>query len=386
MATRLWIVLSLAALCGLPARAADEGDAKPALPDRRAVVESYSVVKDEKNNRQTLVLHLSYPKPKVSSEFSGQGTFLVTIPNAGLGKYLPRAVNIAEMPVADALLGVSESGADVVVQYRLSWPAKCRAYAVPSERKVVIEADVPTDLPAKPGETAEPGPEPDKADAKLIDIDVTADIKTIITTLVNKTGANVLLQPDVTGTYSIKLAKVTLDQALDALWEAWGLVYIRLPGNIWLIGTEADLGKRRTEDFVKLPAGWSVDDVITVLAAEFPDVALGIDRKNIPAGGPIPIRGPAGDTGKARRWVAKLPPKDPGTPPVGAMASVLGDSSQYYPRNLSLEAAADKLKAIFPQLSIATDRDLGRLTISGPRDTVVSARKYLDSVDQPTNK
>ena len=76
---------------------------------------------------------------------------------------------------------------------------------------------------------------------------VDTDIRVIIEALVAQSGANIMLQPGVSGNYSLSLKDVTLTQALDALWEAWGLVWMELPGNIYLVGTEANLGDRRAD-------------------------------------------------------------------------------------------------------------------------------------------
>lgn len=384
---RRWWMLGLAALLTLPtavpgAWAEEGGESKPSVdvPDQRATVKQWAWAKDDNNSVVRLSLVLNWPKTAVHSEWIGQGTFVVTVPNTGLKANAERSIVIAQPPIADVLFGVGAEAADLQIQVRLSTPSKCRAYVVPSQYKVVIEAEYPPSVPAA---TKNDDEETKEFGKQIITAEfVDTDLRVIVEALVSQSGANIMLAPEVTGTYSLSLKEVTLIDALDSLWEAWGLCWMKLPGNIVLVGAEAELGKRVVEDGIELPSGWSVADVASVLAAEFPEVAPARDMASVPATGPLPVRGELQFVGRARRWVAKLPSKAEGTPPVVTLPPRDKQTTVVvWPRYLSSETAEAKLKEVYPLLTITREVETGKLTLSGSRELVNSAKTFVDKLD-----
>ena len=320
---------------------ADAGEPIP-LPDKRATLTKFSWAKDDNNSCVRLTLIFSYPKLKLKGDWQGAGTFVVTVPDSVLGTKIPRQADIGATPVADAVFGNGDSGHDVQIQMRLSTPSHARAYVVPVDRAVVIEADYPPETPAASPATDNAGPTDPGSQVVNVDFRDT-DLRTIVEALVNQSGANIMLMPDVTGKYSLVLKSVTLNNALDALWEAWGLEFERLPGNIVLVGPRDKIGKDRTEDSLPLPSGWSVQDVLKVLAAEFPEVVAARDPADIPKDGPIPVRGMVENVGRARRWVAKLPAKTTSGPlkPLGPASEE--ELTVWFPHVLTLDALEGKV-------------------------------------------
>ena len=380
---RRWWMLGLAALLAMPAAWADEGgDSAPSVdvPDERATVKQWAWAKDDNESVVRLSLVLTWPKTAIHSEWIGQGTFVVTVPNTGLKPKAQRSIVVAQAPVADVLFGAGSDPKDLQIQVRLSTPSKCRAYVVPSQYKVVIEAEYPASVPA-PAKTDEE--EPREFGKQIITAEfVDTDLRVIVEALVSQSGANIMLAPEVTGTYSLSLKEVTLINALDSLWEAWGLCWMKLPGNIVLVGAEADLGKRVVEDAFELPDGWSTADVATVLAAEFPEVTPARDLASVSVDGPLPVRGELAFVGKARRWVAKLPTKEEGTPPVVTMPPrERQETVVVWLRYLSAESAETKLKEVYPLLSITRETETGKLVLAGAREVVTSAKTYVEKLD-----
>ena len=384
---RRWWMLGLAALLIAPAlvpaaHAEEGGESAPSVdvPDQRATVKQWSWAKDDNESVVRLSLVLNWPKTAVHSEWQGQGTFVVTVPNTGLKPKAERSIVIAQSPVADVLFGPGTEPQDLQIQVRLSTPSKCRAYVVPSQYKVVIEAEYPASVPTPTKPSDEEAKEFGKQiiTAEFVD----TDLRVIVEALVSQSGANIMLAPEVTGTYSLSLKEVTLIDALDSLWEAWGLCWMKLPGNIVLVGTEADLGKRIVEDGIALPSGWSLADVASVLAAEFPEVTVARDLAAVPVDGPLPVRGELQFVGKARRWVAKLPAKDEGTPPV--ITPLPRDKQEtvvVWLRYLSAETAEARLKEVYPLLTITREPETGKLTLAGTRELVTSAKTFVQKLD-----
>ena len=151
---RRWWMLGLAALLIAPAlvpaaHAEEGGESAPSVdvPDQRATVKQWSWAKDDNESVVRLSLVLNWPKTAVHSEWQGQGTFVVTVPNTGLKPKAERSIVIAQSPVADVLFGPGTEPQDLQIQVRLSTPSKCRAYVVPSQYKVVIEAEYPASVP-----------------------------------------------------------------------------------------------------------------------------------------------------------------------------------------------------------------------------------------------
>ncbi|MCC7494239.1 MAG: hypothetical protein IT204_17910 [Fimbriimonadaceae bacterium] len=355
--------------------AAPAGDAPPpaAFPERDAQLLQVTVGQPEGADFLRLTATLSWPKRSVETAFEGQATFAVTIPATTPAPKLARTIRVARDAVAEVSIG--RDGVDTVLRVRLNTPARCRAYALPSRKQVVIEVEPPPAEPAGPDKPAGPAHEA-KITAEFVD----TDIRVIIGALVEQTGANIMLQPGVAGSYSLKLKQVTLTEALDALWEAWKLVWTRLPGNIYLVGAESDLGERRVDEDLPLPPNWQVADLWRYVNAQFPDLRLRRVLESIPEDGPLPVSGALKDVGRARRWIAALPPSGEGhviTPP-----SAQQDEATVFLKNLSLPEAQEALRAFYPQLTVVTDQDAGSLTLRGTRSDVYRGRRKLEELDR----
>lgn len=352
----------------------------PSIPDRPAGIRSYTIERDDDARVVRIVLQLSYPKPSVHQRFAGQGSFEVTIPGTKPVDRLPRTVNVAKEAVSDLQLTTPGGGPDTVVVVRLNTPVRCRAYAVPSERRVIIECAYP-EQPAEPGEESreEPMGGSETIRAEFVD----TDIRVIIEALAGQSGANILFLPGVSGTYSLSLRDVTLTQALDALWEAWGLLWKELPGPIYLVGTDEQLGAGVVDAELELPDGWSAADAWKLVAATYPSLALTRDLATLAEGDPLPVHGPLRDVGRARRWLRSLAPLPEGAAPARPPVRPAGEEavSEVYPRHLELDTARRELVDSFPGLEVISDEELGKLTLRGSRADVARARRYLAEID-----
>lgn len=358
------------------ARAGDEPEPKPPA-DKPAVLESCTVETDDDDQVLRLLLTLSYPKTTVTGEFAGQGAYLVTLPLTKPDEGLGERLAVAKEAVSDVLF--KPVGEALVVHVRLNTPVNCRVYAKPSEKQVIIECA----YPVQPPEFQTP-PNPD---APLTTEFVETDIRVILEALATQSGANLLFLPGVEGTYSLSLRQVTLTQALDALWEAWGLVWKKLPGPIYLVGPDDKLGDSLCDDDLRPPPGWTSPQAWQAASAEFPGLRLTRDLATVGQTGPLPVRGTVREVGQARRWLGTLLPLPEGVEPAPER---LGPSSQatteYYPRQAVVADLKADLERQFPAVKVTLDEALGRLTVSGPRDQVAAARTWLKGADQAADK
>jgi len=384
---RAWWAAALAGLLTVAGQAAPNQPAKPEPgkpdaarvepPDKRATLVRWESARDAKAGVVRVTLFLTYPKIGVHSSLVGQGTFIATVANCEPAAKMPKVNTLAQPPVADLTFNRIDKGRNLQVVLHLNAPAPCRAFCVPSERKVVLEVSLPAAETKRPRTGDLTG---QVISAEFID----TDLRVILEALIAQSGANIVLQPGVVGTYSLSLKNVTLGQALDAMWEAWGLVWTRLPGDIILVGTEADLGKRRVDESLALPVGWSAEELAKVLAGECPDLTPLRDPAALAKDSPLPMRGPLSAVMAARRLVGGLLPKTPGAPPVTPTAKP--EVSHYYPRYLGLDAAEREVKARFDALTVTADTPTGRLQLSGARDEVIRARRFIESIDQATEQ
>lgn len=356
---------------------AAEGGAKPSFPDRRAFICGIKVTSEDDLEGLRVTIGLTYPKAKIEAEIKGQAQYTVTIPGTLPCDDIPRRIAVAKDVIADIL--VKPTAKDTVIVVRLNCPSKCRAYVVPSKRQVVIECAKSDDQPdAKTDDTAS-----DSKDEITVEF-VDTDIRVVLQALVSQSGANILLQPGVTGNYSLSLKNVTLTQALDALWEAWGLVWMEMPGSIYLVGTASDLGSRRADVMLTPPQGWSAVELWQTLRFQFPDLKLQRELATVPDQGPLPIFGPLKSVGQARRWVAQVPPAEGAPKPVGPERKE--ETLPVYCRHLKPGEAVELLKAEFPGLTITADADGGKVTITGPRADALKAKRRLSELDVEPSK
>lgn len=366
-------------------------------------------------------LSLTLSAPRGARLEPGQpGEYRLVLPATVVGRGLSSPANIGQRPLAELLLQPGKG--ELVVLIRLSDPAELRLQADPQRPVVNVIAQgadgefPPAEGPGPgrrgpgmgmgpgagmgpgmgmgpgggrgPGRMGMGGPggmmPPRAADAAFGQERVSAqfvstDLRVILESLIAQSRASILLSPDVEGTYSLILRDVTLEQALDSLAEAFELNWTLLPGDIVLIGPEYELGDRAVEELVRLPAGWTVAEIVPLLANEFPEVSASRALDSLDPTGPLPIRGTLRHVGRARRWVAGLQPKPAGAAP--QLPTPDWQSTRHYTRYLTLDDAETRLKAIFPGIDSRQDAEMGFLHISGPRPMLVAALRYLDSVD-----
>ncbi|MBI2298080.1 MAG: hypothetical protein HYU66_03865 [Armatimonadetes bacterium] len=297
-----WACL-LAALLALWPAVAAAADSKDA--GTTATVASYAVERDAKARLVRITLVLSEPRTSLKQRFIGQGAFEVVIPNAEPAAKLPRTVNVSKEAVSELELTRPDKSTDLVVSLKLSQPVRCRAYGV--DKKVVIEAAFPGEEPKPPVLPPVAAPGEQKITAEFVD----TDIRVIIAALAAQSGSNLVVMPTLEGTYSLSLRGVTLNQALDALWEAWGLLTRELPGPIVLVGSTEQLGATAVDESFPVPPGWTAADAWAVLDRQFGLLHLTVPLADIPAAGPLTVHGPLREIAAARRRMRTLPAGGP---------------------------------------------------------------------------
>lgn len=372
----------------LPAvRAPGDGDAPapapPAIEDRAAFLEKIVVTEPDDEDVVRITLTLSYPKLALESKFDGPGAFRVELGRTAPAPKLPRRVLIAKGPVAD--LRLTQESSTTFVTVRLNTPTRCRAYAIPSKKQIIIDCAEIEPPPAKTGEGEGEGEGEDGGefgDQKVTVEFVDTDIRVIVGALVAQSGANIMLLPGVSGSYSLVLKDVTLTAALDALWEAWDLLWMKMPGDIYLVGTQSELGERRADVNLDLPSGWSAEDAWAFLTVEYPTLRLRRELRDIAAEGPLPVYGTLGTVGEARRWLAGLPPREEGSPGPVPPFQARDETTIYYPKVVAIATLVEQLQAQFPDLTIEANEAAGRIELKGNRRDVFGARRMLSQIDQ----
>ena len=391
-----WVACGCLVLALAPATAQDDGDgapevpevsapagpALPAIEERAAFLQKVAITKLDEDEVVRITISLSYPKLAIESKFDGPGAFQVELPRTAPADKLPRKIMIAKGPVAD--LRLTTDGSTTLVTVRLNTPTRCRAYAIPSKKQVIIDCAYVDPAPEKTGgeEGAEGEGEGEFGSQQVTVEFVDTDIRVIVEALVAQSGANIMLLPGVSGTYSLGLKDVSLTAALDALWEAWDLLWLKMPGNIYLVGTTAELGARRADVDIELPVGWSSADIWSYVTVEYPDLRLRRDLRDIAAEGPLPVYGPLKSVGEARRWLANLPPREEGAPRPEPPVSVREETTEYYPRAVEIGTLAEQLRAQFPDLDVQVEEAAGRMVIKGSRREVFGARRMLTQLDR----
>ncbi len=361
-----WLALLV---CGVSAWAEDE----PApLAEAATAVTALTAECDDADELVRVKVALSEARTTVESGFEGQATFRVRIADGKPGAVTRLAVG--KQAVAEVV--VRPDGADCLVEVRLNTPVKCRAYTRAAEKAVLIDCAYP---PAKPDQADAPAPW-QSLDQRLTAEFVDTDIRVIVEALMAQTGANVILQPGLTGSYSLSLKEVTLRQALDALAEAWRLVWVELPGRIYLVGTLSDLGERQADELLPVPPGWKAAALWPLLSAEQPELTLRVPAESLADDQPLPVAGPLRAVAAARRRVGSLPPSPDGLAPIPAVKD--DESTQLFPRYLTPTELAQAARDGFPRLQVAVDEPLGRVTLTGPREAVAAARRRLQELDR----
>ena len=168
-------------------------------------------------------------------------------------------------------------------------------------------------------------PEPVKASAKNVSVNfLGADINDVLKALSVQSGKNIVSSKDVTGTITISLSDVTLEQALDYVAKLSGYSYARLD-DTYVVGARdavrslAD-GKsdESTVEVVQVIYA-RVDDVIDFLKNEFPqmkftkgnnddakDAKTGDKSKASARGGVIVLSGPTGMVEQAKKLALQI--------------------------------------------------------------------------------
>jgi len=362
-----------------------EGDA-PALPsieDRAAFLQKIVVTEPEDEDVVRITISLSYPKLALESKFDGPGAFRVQLDRTAPAPKLPTRILIAKGPVADVRLTTESSTTYVTV--RLNTPTRCRAYAIPSKKQIIIDCAEVEPPPAKTGEGEGEGDgegEGEFGNQNVTVEFVDTDIRVIVEALVAQSGANIMLLPGVAGTYSLALKDVSLTAALDALWEAWDLLWMKMPGSIYLVGTVSELGDKRADVDLDLPQGWTAEDAWAFLIVEYPTLRLRRELRDVAAEGPLPVYGSLRVVGDARRWLAGLPPREEGAPRPEPPFQARDETTIYYPKVVEISILVEQLRAQFPDLTIEPDEAAGRIELKGNRRDVYGARRMLGQIDQ----
>ncbi|NWG76715.1 MAG: hypothetical protein HXY24_19270, partial [Rubrivivax sp.] len=367
------------------AAAADQGpppaeppaDAPPVAES--ATLTSYQVEKLEQDQVVRITLRLSAARDTAEGGFGdSQATFTVVVPNTRRAPRLPERIDVAEPPVAELVLRTPPGSPDLQVLVRLSTPSACKAYAKPADKTVVIECRIP---PAEPRDRPpRRGPSDGQFGDRQLDLEfVDTDLRVILSTLMEQSGANLVLQPGIEGNYSLTLHQVTLTEALDAIWEAWDLAWKPLPGNIILVGKLEVLGDDEVEAKLAVPPGWSPAGLWQAVSDAVPGLRLARPLESVPEGGPLTVAGKLRLMNPARRWVAELEPLPQGAAPSVPLRAP--ERVEYYPRGGDLAALAELVRQRFAELEVQIDEPLGRLVLSGNRETVERARAALLDAD-----
>ncbi|MFN4032767.1 MAG: secretin and TonB N-terminal domain-containing protein [Fimbriimonadales bacterium] len=142
-----------------------------------------------------------------------------------------------------------------------------------------------TPKPDKPRETIALRPNPTPPPPPTVSLDfVNAEIGDVLKALAIQSGANIITAPDVKGTVTVSLGRLTVEESLDLITRLSGCRYEKI-GNTYVVGTEESLRAFRTAaEPIEPPKPKTVEaltfkvakpaEIATYLSARFPDLKI----------------------------------------------------------------------------------------------------------------
>ncbi|MFN3689792.1 MAG: secretin and TonB N-terminal domain-containing protein [Fimbriimonadales bacterium] len=144
-----------------------------------------------------------------------------------------------------------------------------------------------TPEPDKPRETVayRPSPTPPPPTRIIVSLDfVNAEIGDVLKALAIQSGANIITAPDVKGTVTVSLSRLTVEESLNLITRLSGYRYEKID-NTYVVGTEESLRAFRTAaEPIEPPKPKTVEaftfkvakpaEIATYLSARFPDLKI----------------------------------------------------------------------------------------------------------------
>lgn len=310
-----------------------------------------------------LTFTLTAARDDFRADYTGQGTFWVELPATALARAVAGKHTVALGAVSDVVCESLGKGAGVRLSIHLNSPVACKPQAATKGKasRIIVDVAAP---PAKPVKL-DPNP--------LVSVEfVETDLRVVLSALVAQSGANLLVKPSVTATnVSIKLTKVSLTDALEALCATYGLLWTRGAGGIITIGTDTDLGSQPTSDRLVVPAAVKPEEFATAVREQFAGLTVSVEpaKDGKPAG--VLLRGPLKLVTDVRRQASTID--------LGAAAQSKAVTIPYYPRFL---APADAEKDVLAHCTgISAKHDEYSVSLTGGKEEVDKAWAYLRGLD-----
>lgn len=159
---------------------------------------------------------------------------------------------------------------------------------VVASAQTVAPSRTSTPEPDKPRETVayRPAPTPPTPPRITVSLDfVNAEIGDVLKALAIQSGANIITAPDVKGTVTVSLSRLTVEESLNLITRLSGYRYEKID-NTYIVGTEESLRAFRTEPSrpAEPPKPKTVEaltfkvakpaDIATYLSARFPELKI----------------------------------------------------------------------------------------------------------------
>jgi len=253
---------------------------------------------------------------------------------------------------------------------------------VTAQPRSETRAPAPALVSAAPEEVAPPAPTVFAAapvvESRLVNVDfVNADLVDVFKILAYQSGKDIAVDGSVTGTITLKLTEVPLEQALDLVCRLNNLSYTEI-GKSYVVGPKEKIAAigGATSEIYRLQVV-PVDQAAKLVQVIAPTLTV-IPQKETSS---LVLVGSREDVARARGFLNALE-RSTGAP--GAGPEVAPEATEVVKvENVSPEDAASFLTDSVAGLSARPQAKLGMVTLSGSRQAVDQALVLLKQVDVP---